>query len=276
MIESKKEIWEKVFKFNDFEIEFKTLPGNVPIIFVKDIFKYPDEMYEFISHLDFWPTNTNIEGQSARPGLSHKFDPLLFNFLSTEFRKKFSSVFGLHEMKTMCMYTTILSADMELDSNGLCCYPHVDIVDGLDLRPVFAANFNLSQSKDPVVTGFWSWIGKTCFLDLTNVEKNKLQRLPGNYQKNIKWNQLKDLEDLKLESSIEMPYNSMVMYPTFFIHNPIMEEGWFQDTQRVMLSIFPVFNPDDLISFSDNTTKCIWKYFRLDDFWNFYFDKPLD
>jgi hypothetical protein len=274
---SNEETWKRISKFNDnFEFEFLTLSGNIPIIFVKNIFKYPEEMYEFLSRQDFWPTNIHTEGVSARPGLSHKFDPLLWDFLCLEFKEKLCRLFGVNQMKIICMYTTIMYANMKMDPSGMARYPHSDIgyVDAPEQWPVCAANFNLSKSEDPVVTGFWSWKGKTSTIDLSLAARNEYQRLPYTYPICNRWTQIEDLGDLKLESKVKMPYNSMVIYPASFLHNPYMKEDWFQDTERFMFSIFPMFHPTDLISIDDHSIKSIWKFFRLDDLWNFDFDNP--
>jgi hypothetical protein len=274
LIEPFDKIWDKLFVFNEFNIEHKTIAKKIPLIIIRDIFKYPDELYDLISKLSHWSLSKGTP-DSSRPGISYIFSPIIMEYASSKFNEKISKVFGVKKINTTCMYSTICYSEMPLDPRGLSCIPHFDAqlpFVGKECHQV-VTNFNLSKTVDPVVTGFWSWMGKCCCLDHTVDERQYFNQYVKKQSLKTKWVQIKDDEDFKFEGSIEMPYNSAVIYPTTYLHNPYIEEGWFCDSQRLMLSIFSSISSKNLSYPMDqkNHIKNIWERFRLSTYTGYYF-----
>ena len=275
MIEPFDKLWNKLFVFNEFNIEYKNISKKIPLILIKDIFKYPDELYDVISKLSHWPLNRGLD-DSARPGISHQFSPIIMNYASSKFNEKISNIFGVKRVDTTCMYSTVCYSGMTLDPKGISNIPHFDspIPNGNRIYPHVVTNFNLSKTSDPVSTGFWSWMGKCCGLDFTVDERNLYNLYVNKQSPETKWSQFKSGGGFEFEGFMQMPYNSALIYPTTYLHSPYIKNDWFCDSQRLMLSIFSAIAPQNL-SYpieQKNHIKNIWEKFRLSSYLGYYFD----
>lgn len=277
LIESKTDIWDKISKVNNLEIEFHKLDGKIPVLIARDVFAYPDEVYNFIQTLDFWETKNFATNSIVRPGLTHQFAEPLFPFIVKEFTPGLSRLFGVNNLEPTDIYCQATSGTMSLDpTEGLCCYPHTDndLFDSKEEGPCLVANLNLTKSIDPVRTGFWSWRGKTNFLDMDREDKNTLTNFYNRHEDQTidKWFQIHDYEEFKLESAAEMVYNSLVVYFPGFLHNPYIKPEWFSDDHRLMMSIFYTMSPEGL-DFEERDAELVgaaWEHFKLDTLFNYH------
>ena len=60
LIKSATRIWEEISDINNVQVEFHKLNGVVPVLLIRDIYKYPDKVHEFMKTLDYWETKTLI------------------------------------------------------------------------------------------------------------------------------------------------------------------------------------------------------------------------
>ena len=279
LIKSKTDIWEEISGLNNLEIEFHMLNGNIPILMAKDVFKYPDKVEEFLSSLDYWETKKFSSDTIIRPGLTHQFAEPLFPFIAKEFTPGLSKLFGVNNLRPTDIYCSAFSGDMTLDpTGGLCCYPHMD--SDMDQTgqeqdcPCLVLNLNLTKSVDPVTTGFWSWRGKTNFLQMDRDDKNSLNNFYDRHEDLTieNWFQVHDYEDFKIETQAEMVYNSMVVYFPGVLHNPYIKPEWFADNHRLMMSIFYNLSPEGL-DFEEGDCELVsaaWEHFKLDTLFNYH------
>jgi hypothetical protein len=279
LIESASEIWEEISKVNNLEIEFHKLDGKIPVMIARDVFAYPDKVYDFLQSLDYWETRNFSTNSIVRPGLTHQFAEPLFPFIAEGFTPGLSRLFGVNNLEPVDIYTSAYSGKMTLDATeGLCCYPHMDS-DPYDSvqsgeGPCLVANLNLTKSIDPVKTGFWSWRGKTDFLDMDRKDKNTLTNFYNRHEDQTidEWFQVHDYEDFKLESSADMVYNSLVLYFPGVLHNPYIKPEWFADDHRLMMSIFYTMSPEGL-DFEERDAELVgaaWEHFKLDTLFNYH------
>jgi hypothetical protein len=281
LIKSATQIWEEISAINNMQIEFHMLNGVVPVLLVRDVFKQPDKVHDFLNTLDYWETRNFGDSSIVRPGLTHVFTEPLNPWLAKDFTQAFSKLFGVSRMRVDDIYASAMSGHMTLDStDGLCCYPHIDsdVYDRVDdpefQESILVANINLSKSVDPVSTGFWSWRGKHTSLDFTRDDKNSITNFYNRHeeQKTNGWFQIKDYEDFKFETTADMMYNSLVMYSTHYYHNPYILPQWFKDNHRLMMSIFYAFVPQDL-DFEERDSELVsaaWEHFRLNTLFNYH------
>lgn len=278
MIRSSTKIWKEISEVNNLEFEYHMLPGNVPIITAKNVFRYPDNVQEFLESLDYWETKDFDNNDVVRPGMTHQFTPNLFSMMGDQLTQRFKKIFGVSHMAISDMYTQATSGTMGLDvTGGLCCYPHMDSdpYDNFENdKPCIVANINFSKSSDPVITGFWSWRGKNNVLDFNREDKNTLTNFYDRHEEQTisKWFQIHDYEDFKFESSTTMVYNSLVVYPTGCVHNPYIKPDWFSDKERLVLSAFYSINLEDL-DFEEKYVDDVsytWEHFRLNTLFNYH------
>jgi hypothetical protein len=281
LIKSATRIWEEISEINNVQVEFHKLNGVVPVLLIRDIYKYPDKVHEFMKTLDYWETKDFDTNSIVRPGLTHAFTEPLYPWLAKGPTSIFEKIFGVSQLKVMDIYVQATGGDMTLDpTGGLCCYPHVDcdvfdnMVEAEYPDPVFVANINLTKSVDPVTTGFWSYRDKYSFLDFTRQDKNSIIDFYNRHEDQTidQWFQIRDYEGFKFETSADMMYNSLVVYSTGYIHNPYIMPEWFKDDHRLMMSIFYNLNPQHLdFEERDVDNVCAaWEHFRLDTLFNYH------
>ena len=274
MIKSSTKIWQEISELNNLHIEFDLLHGVIPVIRINDVFKYPDKVYDFLSNLDYWETKDFNTNSVLRPGLTHVFTEPLYAYLTKELSSAISMIFGVDKLKITDVYVQACSGSMTLDPTSILgCYPHMDAgpFDLEDGEPIIVTNINLSKSDSPVSTGFWSWRGKHSCLDFTKDDKNSLINFYDRQEKKTvdKWFQITDFDDFRFETSADMSYNSLVAYSTGYLHNPYIMPEWFQDSHRLMMSIFYNFSPSDISDNSELICKS-WDHFRLNTLFNHY------
>jgi hypothetical protein len=280
MIKPSSEIWNEISVTNNLEFEFHNLGTRQPftIIVAKDVFKYPDKVREFLLTFPYWATKDIEEKDTTvRPGLTAEIPPLFqtqfYKFLTTPLKK----ILGVHTIGVRDGYVNLEGGKMTLDrSSCCCCYPHVDneLDDPDYLQMHIAANINLSQSPDPVRTGFWSWMGRNNWMDMNRDEANALNNFYDRHEdaKADSWFQMEDYEHFRLEDAVQMQYNDLVMYSTMQFHNPYIQPEWHRDYDRMMLTAFLTVYPDAL-DFPDsdlNTVGATWEAFRLNSVHNYH------
>ena len=84
--------------------------------------------------------------------------------------------------------------------------------------------------------------------------------------------QIEDYGPWKFSDKVDMCYNSIVVYPSHFFHNPILKDTWFDDHDRVTISSFLNTSPSDL-DFPQQDIDHIsyaWEFFHLDKIHNYH------
>jgi hypothetical protein len=278
LIKSATKVWNDISQVNNLEFQYHLLPGGAAILTASDVFQYPDKVYDFLSNLDYWETQHFSDTDIIRPGLTHQFAPGLFSMLGSGLSQRMKKIFGVSELSTLDMYIQSTKGDMTLDvTGGLCCYPHIDsaVMDSNEEDlPHIVSNLNLSKSSDPVRTGFWSFRGKSNVLEFNRDDKNAFNNFYDRHEDVTisEWFQINDYEDFKFESSVEMVYNSLVVYSTGTIHNPYIKPNWFADNDRLVLSTFFSVDPERL-NFEEKDVDVVsytWEHFRLDTLFNYH------
>ena len=82
MIKSATKIWEEISEINNVQVEFHKLNGVVPVLLIRDLYKYPDKVHEFLKGLDYWETKDFNTNTVVRPGLTHVFTEPLYPFFA--------------------------------------------------------------------------------------------------------------------------------------------------------------------------------------------------
>lgn len=287
MIKSANKIWDEIGQVNNLAFEFHYLgnDNDIPVLIAEDVFKYPDKVKEFAENLPFWETRRFNDEDTIRPGLTYQFSPLISNSFFDNVSKRVNKLFGVSTSNLKDLYFSCTNgSEMILDTTGgLCCYPHTDSkpYDSDDNSMHIALNINLSKNSYPVKTGFWSWMGKKNLLDFTKDELNSLDDFYDRHEglDTKTWFQMHDYENFALEDCVEMSYNSLAVYPVTNLHNPYIMPEWFNDCDRLMLTAFYSFFPEDL-DFLDGDLDIVsasWEFMRLTTIHNYHPErtKPL-
>lgn len=280
MIKPASDVWYEISKTNNLEFEFHTLGNNknIPVLIARDVYQQPDKVRDFLLEFPYWATKEIEDAETTvRPGLTAEIPPLFQKNFYRTLTKPLQKMLGVKKMEVRDGYVNLEGGKMHLDRSSIsCCYPHVDNKpdDPEYAQMHVAANINLSKSDDPVRTGFWSWFGKTNYMDLTLDEENELDNFYGRHEQQVvsKWFQMKNYENFRFEDAVEMGYNDLVLYSTMQFHNPYIESEWHGEQDRMMLTSFYAVYPDDL-DFNDSELDIVsatWETFRLNTLHNYH------
>ncbi len=282
MLNDSSKIWEEIFVLSTPSFELKSFgkDGDIPIVVVKNILKYPDKVREFLSN-GYWWTNGFSE-EYARPGKSFTFGGNEKLYVS-ELIDHFKDFFGVEYIHLLDLYGNCFNGNMDLP-NISSVFPHVDswpedneydsYLDGkLDviesLKAEIAFNINLTDSNN-VNTSIWSFNNKKSIFDLNREDFNYYESfsedMENKFAKNTKWFQLdSSYGPYKCEDIIPIEYNSMILYPSFYWHSAYVEPEWFNDFDRITLTGFMGIDPE-YIKFSKDQFERIygvWEFFGL-------------
>lgn len=279
MIRNSNNDWQDICEINPLKVEFKYL-GDIPVLIARDFFTNPDAITEFFSKGHWWENGTNevMAEELIRPGKSLYFHEEVMDWFAAPILAPFLSLLGVKAVKLHSINGNCFNGDMPLD-NLLSAFPHTDVPGGDFVKaPQIAFNIGLTKERQHLVqTGFWSFDGKKSKLDFSFNDESAVEKL-NDYILGTKdargntWFQIKDFEQYKLEEIVNIDYNSLVAYPTHYLHNPYMEPHWFTGHDRVTIAGFLGAYPEDL-DFEDNHLEDVsyaWEFFQLDKIHNFH------
>ena len=277
MIKSASDIWKEISVVNNLKWEFK-LSNDVPILIAKDYFKFPSQVREFLDTFQWW---SNDLTESIRPGKSCLIHPEVKDWFSVPFTRSINPLFGLENSNMRQVYGNCFNGNMPL-VNVHSAFPHIDLEREQESKPKIygdnhiAFNINLTEESYPVSTGFWSFNGKKSYLDFSWNDGVEEENFHAGVDKSISdrttWFQIKDYGPWVLEETVDMVYNSLVAYPTYFFHSPYIEPEWFNDIDRVTLAGFLNTSPEDL-NFQQKDIDSVsyaWEFFNLDKIHNYH------
>jgi len=286
MIDTLTDKWIKYTEVNNSSFEILN-SGQVSVVIFKDFLKYPDQLRKFIDELKF--TISCLTSDDGKPGKTYHFNPALNNIHARSLLEVISKTFGCDGIGCPFYNINCFNGDMISHYN----YPHLD-ANPIHTNVTIASNIGLTKNLKGG-TGFWSYLGKTNDLDMTEFEITHYRQFLKNQkqisdsiveqvlknldtQKNFdipfKWRQIENEGDWKLEYICPLEYNTLVLYSTLNFHNPYIKPEWYLTEDRVSVASFFDVDPQSLMY--DNTNKSsiskLWKSLRLDTIHNIKFD----
>lgn len=275
MIESVNKKWEEVSLVNNLKWEYKILNNDIPILTAQDYWKYPDKVSDFFRNGYWWE---NLGEDNARPGKSFHIQDEMLDWFNLPISRSIAPLFGLQKFKGVCTFGNCFNSNMPL-SIPESVFPHVDLDDSLPLSEDthLAININITKTESPVQTGFWTFNNLRSALEFSHNDKaifrDFFYKLGNNsLSDNATWFQIEDYGPWKFADKVDMCYNSIVVYPSHFFHNPILKDTWFDDHDRVTISSFLNTSPSDL-DFPQKDIDHIsyaWEFFHLDKIHNYH------
>ena len=239
------EKWKEVFILNDLSFEEITesrrSKKDIPIVVVKNVLKYPEQVREFLDN-GYWWMNRCLDS-NIRPGKSIDFGfdvEKYFNPLIEQLTKFYNA----DSIEPIEFYGNCYNGNADLYTT-MSYLPHVDTFPGADedINPLndYAFNLNLTKS-DKVKTAFYSFNNKKSVCDFTAKDYNDLRNINDKHEfvKVKQWKESgeNEYENYKLEYVADIDYNSMILYPSHYWHNAYLKEDWFIDEDRVTFTGF--------------------------------------
>ena len=284
-IQNHNRVWRDICHVNRLACEYSYLgkDNDIPILTAKNFFANPDQVTKFFEQGHWWENGHNdMSDNLIRPGRSLYFHEEIMEWFAQPIISGFKSLLGVQNIKVHSINGNCFNGDMPLN-NVLAAFPHTDIVGEFQSSPQIAFNISLTRptentitNGDRVQTGFWSYEGKKSKLDFSFNDESKLedfnQYLQGTSNDSTKGFQIDDYDPYKLEQIVTMDYNSLVAYPSHFLHNPYMKSHWFTDHDRLTIAGFLSVSPEEL-NFEERFLEDVsyaWEFFQLDKIHNFH------
>ena len=282
MIENSNDVWVDISATNKLKFEFSYVgkDNDIPILYVRDFFKDPNAVTNFLKSGHWWTNGNNSMAESLiRPGKSLYFHEEISEWFAEPLVSPFRAVFGVETIKLNSINGNCFNGNMPLD-NILSAFPHTDVVGDFISSPHIAFNVcltdNTVNNSDRVKTGFWSYNGKKSKLDFSWNDENTLEEFNKSIKESLshdsKWFQIDDYDPFQLEEIVSMGYNDLVAYPSHFLHNPYIKEDWYMDDDRISLAGFLNIQPENL-NFEDQNLDDVsyaWEFFHLDKIHSFH------
>jgi|TARA_B100001250_G_scaffold86921_1_gene71866 hypothetical protein len=280
MIKSSNDIWREIAEVNNLKWEFKLLgkDQDIPVIVANDYWKFPDQIADFLRTGHWWTNGFNDLDGIIRPGKSLYIHEEILDWFAEPIAKSLRPIFGVNKMGINSVNGNCFNGNMELDS-VYSAMPHTDVVGDMNVvtdQAHVALNINLTKDSDPVATGFYSYNGKKSrlhFNHMDTIDENQfLESLDKSMSYDAKWFQIENYGPYALEDSYEMMYNSIVCYPTHFLHSPYIKKEWFLNSDRITLAAFLNTQPKDLdfVEANIENISYAWEFFNLDKIHNFH------
>jgi len=239
------EKWREVFVLN--ELSFETLEDSctsdreIPIIIVRNVLKYPEQVREFMENGYWWDNGGDPD--CARPGKSFDFGPNIETYF-TPLTDQLTKFYDVENVIPIEFYGNSYNGNMKLYTS-MSYIPHVDTFpdDDQNENPLNDVAFNINLTKsDKVKTAFYSFNKNKSICDFTAKDYNDLSFITDK-QRSLNVEQWKEsggdvYENYKLEYVADIDYNSMILYPSHYWHNAYLKEDWFIDEDRVTFTGF--------------------------------------
>tara|TARA_B100000575_G_scaffold289322_1_gene290903 strand:+ start:3517 stop:4374 length:858 start_codon:yes stop_codon:yes gene_type:complete len=282
MVKTVTDTWQEISVVNNLKWEFKLLGSkqDIPVLVAQDYWKFPDSIKDFFDN-GYW--YDNFSTNNIRPGKSFHIQSEVLEWFTTPIKKSLAPLFGLTDFITDCTFGNCFNTNMKL-TQIQSAFPHVDIDNNVPLihDVHIAANINITKSEHPVQTGFWSFNQLKSTLDFSHNDKAVFRdfyfKMGSNaLTDNASWFQIEDYGPWVLEDIVTMCYNTIVVYPSHFFHNPIMKDSWFDDSDRVTISSFLNTSPSNLDFHQkdiDNISYA-WEFFHLDKIHDYHPQKTI-
>tara|TARA_B100001250_G_scaffold413120_1_gene446220 strand:- start:1392 stop:2246 length:855 start_codon:yes stop_codon:yes gene_type:complete len=277
MIESSSDIWDSICDLNNHKYEFRLLgkDKDIPVLLAEDYFKEPDKIAEFLREGQWWTNGYNKDDNVIRPGKSLHFHPEMHTWFAEPLIQPLASVLGLKEVQIGQVYGNCFNGNMEL-SDIHSCFPHTDFTNfDPTVSDQIAFNINLTKS-DNVMTGFYSFNNLKSRLDYSwndnMAEEEFFFEMKNSLKEDATWFHIDHYGPYRLEETIEIGYNTIIAYPTHFLHAPYIKSDWFTDTDRLTLAGFINTSPEDL-DFEQkhlDDVSYAWEFFHLDKIHNYH------
>lgn len=208
------------------------------IVVIDDFLKNPDNL---LSILESVPIRKKRKDEVRYPGLMGKI-PFAFDQICRTFSYVASEIC---EIKT-----NSIDLQVNLLKGGEPC-PSYSLVPHTDNPNLLAFNLYLNQEEDcRGGTSFYQHLPSESNFSLAGISNDFEQTISFEKQNQTYKNEydnntetildstLVDTEIWKEELMIDMKFNRMVIYPSYYFHSAYIEKDWFVDSPRVTLSGF--------------------------------------
>jgi len=277
MIESSSRIWDDICHLNNLKYEFRLLgkDNDIPVLVAEDYFKEPDKVGEFLRGGYWWDNSDNKDDNVIRPGKSVHFHPEMHSWFAEPLVQPLATVLGLSQVQIGQVFGNCFNGNMEI-SDIHSCFPHTDFTNfDPQVSDQIAFNINLTKS-DNVNTAFYSFNNLKTRLDYSwndNMEEGEFfKEMENSLKEDATWFNVDDYGPYRLEENVEIGYNTMIAYPTHFLHAPYIKPDWFTDTDRVTLTGFINTSPEELDFEQQNLddVSYAWEFFHLNKIHNYH------
>lgn len=243
--------WIKYTEVNNTKYEVVRFGSNGQgkVLIVEDFLKYPDQFYNLVKDFPFFD---NIFS-GAMSGQGFTFPKIHTNSHGKFLIDSLSKIFGTTDVHLDLMSIACMNGGMETYSY----HPHVDLCFSFDLDQDveeiirgsnnIASNIGLTKGMN-VGTAMWSYKGKCSILEMTNEEVvDFVTAIKFNHDGPLlNWKLLEEDENWKIEFLCPLSYNTWIIYPTFQIHAPYLDENWFTDSDRITSASFIKIKTENL------------------------------
>lgn len=225
------ETLDKLYKYcSEINPDYEIFDYNDHVLYVKNIFKYPEKMLKFQSLLSKWESCNN-----AKPGIQSLKIPywtgteIAINVLNIE--EKFDEYLNEVEFYYFYYNNTGLDANVKDLRTNNCTLPHTDPGPTRDRINIIGL---INLNKRPVTTGFWEFAGN--FLESTE----KLSDHYNDYCQPITHDNFFKMTNngiLDNVFNVEYGYNEAIFYNSLAYHQPVIDKYYTRDDPRIMMRL---------------------------------------